>query len=110
MDGMPDRFSEITVLYARWLAAPFPARMRGRDVAGVDMVSLDADVAGCVRVWLDNGGVLDDRRWACLGRRLDELDRTVPLLTGDPESAYYIACRTVAALVWETEPTDRASV
>lgn len=41
--------------------APFPARLGGQEIAGVEMVMLDADIAGCVQTWLANKGQLDKR-------------------------------------------------
>ena len=47
-------------------ATPFPARLRGAEVAGVDMVMLDADIAGRVASWLGNDGRIDEERKAVL--------------------------------------------
>ena len=38
----------IRVLWQEHEAARFPAKLRGRDLDGVDFVMLDADIAGCV--------------------------------------------------------------
>lgn len=38
----------VAALWREHMEAPFPARLRGEDVNGVDMVMLDADIAGCV--------------------------------------------------------------
>jgi hypothetical protein len=35
----------------------FPQGYRGKDVNGVDLVMLDADVAGCVDTFLDRGNL-----------------------------------------------------
>ena len=51
------------------------------------MVSLDADVAGCVSVWLRNNGELDDRRWETLATCEQRLKRVLPKLSGY-EAAY----------------------
>ena len=60
--------------------APFPSRWRGADVAGFDMVLLDAHPAGCVSVWLERRGLLDDRRWNVLAEAEQRLVRVIPEL------------------------------
>ena len=41
-------------LWAEHLTAPFPARPPGEQIVGVDLVMLDADVAGRVQTWMGN--------------------------------------------------------
>lgn len=43
-----DRLAAVARLREAHLQAPFPRRLYGEDVAGVEMVMLDSDVAGCV--------------------------------------------------------------
>ncbi|MEU8034707.1 hypothetical protein AB0C13_40250 [Streptomyces sp. NPDC049099] len=50
-------------------------------MAGIDLVTLDADLAGCVDTWLNNGGLLDARRIRTLNRRIRELEQVLPHLT-----------------------------
>jgi hypothetical protein len=102
-----DLLNEVRRLYAQWLAMPFPDRLRSADVADVCMVLLNADVAGCVHVWLSNGGVLDDMRWQCLDRRLDDLDWVMPLLSREQDLSYFSACREIALLVRERKKSSR---
>ncbi|GAA1891259.1 hypothetical protein [Asanoa iriomotensis] len=97
-----DRVDEVRHLYARYRAMPYPREMRPADVAGVSMILLDANVAGCVHTWLANGGALDTKRWQILASCLDDLDRVLPLLTQEPDHAYFATCRTVARLVLES--------
>ncbi|MEU7901655.1 hypothetical protein [Actinoplanes sp. NPDC049118] len=81
--------------------AAFPARLRSADVSGIDMVTLDADVAGCVSVWLRNGGNIDDRRWEILAARERELTRVLPALTGE-EAAYCQRLRDMAVVLMDS--------
>ena len=85
-------------LWAEHMSAPFPPRLRGVDIEGVEMVLLDADIAGCVITWLESGGRLDERRRAWLQRSLDDLDRILPRLEDAEEHAYYERLRSVALL------------
>ncbi|MGK5447847.1 hypothetical protein [Streptomyces radiopugnans] len=45
-------------LWQEHLDAGFPADPRGAEFEDIDMVLLDADTAGCVYTWPDNGGAL----------------------------------------------------
>jgi hypothetical protein len=82
-----DRMTAVAQLWKAHRDAAFPARLRSTDVAGIEMVLLDADVAGCVSAWLDNGD-MDDRRRECLVNRERDLARVVPELSGY-EASYY---------------------
>ncbi|MFF7887757.1 hypothetical protein ACH40F_40765 [Streptomyces sp. NPDC020794] len=63
------------------MRADFPARLRGEELAGVDMVMLDADIAGCVVTWQGNQGSLDEDRHQILLSCVRDLDKVLPLLT-----------------------------
>jgi hypothetical protein len=76
----------------------FPARLRGEEVAGVDMVMLDGDIAGCVSTWLASASCLDERRWEILARCMTDLDRVLDQLAGDEEH-YYRRLQQMTGLV-----------
>ena len=89
-------------------SAPFPDRLRGLEIEGVEMVMLDADIAGCIDTWLGRkrrfsagpprtARPLDERRRGVLRECLAELDRVVPLLLDD-EQKYYERLRRLAQL------------
>ena len=73
----------VAELWQAHLASPFPPRFRSTDIAGVEMVTLDADIAGCVTSWLTDGGTIDDRRWNVLATRERDLERVLPALSGN---------------------------
>ena len=56
----------IQELWQEHRAAPFPRRLRGREIDGIDFVMLDADIAGCVMTFLKQGS-LDVFNTAWLG-------------------------------------------
>jgi hypothetical protein len=100
-------------LWADHLAAPFPDRLRGEEIDGVDMVMLDADVAGHISSWVGwpsglewlgtgSGGALEEARRNDLARRLDHLDRVVPLFKDAVEIRYFERLRALAALALES--------
>ncbi|WP_155375661.1 hypothetical protein [Catellatospora vulcania] len=99
MTARPAGYAEVARLYAEQCEAPFPDGVRGADCAGVDLVMLDADTAGCVHTWLSNGGALDAWRRDVLSRRLEHLEQVVPRLSGSPAGDYYAAWRRLALLV-----------
>jgi hypothetical protein len=82
------------------LQAPFPARLRGIEIDGIDMVMLDADTAGCVRTWLDHAGQpASEVRTRSISACLDNLNQVLPLLTNAVEADYYRRLRDVADLI-----------
>ncbi|MFE2865617.1 hypothetical protein [Embleya sp. NPDC059259] len=83
-------------LWVEHLRAPFPAGFRGVDVGGVELVLVDADVAGIVQREL-NGG-LDDDGIAVLWARIADLNGVVPLLNEEYCASYFARLRTIANL------------
>ncbi|WP_410664981.1 hypothetical protein [Amycolatopsis sp. lyj-84] len=77
---LTDRPATVTTLFEAHNKAPLPSRGRSADVAGFDMVMLDADPAGCVSVWLKRRGLLDDWRWNVLAEDEQRLIRVIPEL------------------------------
>jgi hypothetical protein len=93
-----ERVEAVSRLWRAHVQASFPPRLRGAEVAGVEMILLDADIAGCMGVWLDNGGRLDAGRRAVVASCLGKLNLILPLLV-DQEADYYHRLRDIAALV-----------
>lgn len=77
----------------------FPPRLRGAVIAGVDMVMVDADIAGCVEVWLGSSANLDAARIGILRTRRDEVARVLAILTDPAEREYYTILRDLANAV-----------
>jgi hypothetical protein len=101
-----ERLQAVAQLWEAHMQAPFPARLRGAEIAGVDMVLLDADTAGCVKTWLDNNGRLDAWRRDVIASCLDELNRVTPHLADQDEAAYYNRLRELAVLLCSDQPTS----
>lgn len=86
-------------LFRRHLELPFPPRLRGELIDGVDMVRVDADVAGCVVTWLASSSNLDAERIRVLRVCAEDIERLLPNLD-DPEVArYYSSARDLARVV-----------
>lgn len=76
--------------------APYPDSFRGIDVEGVELILLDADVAGLVRRELN--GRLDDRGIAILWACIADLDKVVALINSEDCASYFARLRTMAKL------------
>ncbi|KOG47259.1 hypothetical protein ADK75_24515 [Streptomyces virginiae] len=81
-------------LWEDHLRALFPDGFRGVDFDGVDLVLLDADVAGLVQRELTGG--LDDSGIAYLWGRIAALDKIVPLINEEYCASYFARLRTMA--------------
>ena len=46
---------EIRELWNEHMEVPFPDGFAGKDINGIDFVSLDADIAGCVTTFIERG-------------------------------------------------------
>ena len=88
-----DRVAQLVEVHR---GAAFPSRWRADEVAGVDMVLLDADVAGHVTTWLA-GGRLDGGSREVLRRCLRDADRALAELTDAAEITYARRLRDLAA-------------
>ncbi|MFE7369194.1 hypothetical protein [Streptomyces anulatus] len=97
----------VSHLWQEHMRAPFPAGLAGAERAGVDLVLLDADIAGCVSNWRSNHGSLDGERQRILCRRITDLDRVLPLLSATENPPYWHRLHRLAHLVSEagTRPT-----
>jgi hypothetical protein len=96
---------QLSRLWRKHTHAEFPARLRGEQLGGVDLVTLDSEVADCVRSCLAAKGALDDEQKQILQRSAGELDTVLPLLASRNESLYYGRLRELTTLI-----LDRSSV
>ncbi|GAB7102588.1 hypothetical protein JCM4814A_09020 [Streptomyces phaeofaciens JCM 4814] len=76
--------------------APYPDGFRGVNIGGVELILLDADVAGLVRSELDGGlgGAGIAGLWACIA----DLDTALPLIDEPYCLDYFTRLRTMARL------------
>ncbi len=72
----------ISDLWKEHEAAPFPKGFRAKDVDGIDLVVLDADVAGCVDTFICRGN-LNLYQTAVLGLCYRNLSYVIPILNDD---------------------------
>jgi hypothetical protein len=103
---LTDRRAAVTTLFETHSKATFPSRWRGFDVEGFDMVMLDADPAGCVSVWLEQQGLLDDGRWDVLAECEQRPIRVIPELDAYGRE-YYQRLLDMTVLMLESNPSQR---
>src|SRR5947209_20525345 len=82
----------------------FPPRLRDAEVGDVDVVLLDACIAGCVGTWLSNGGHLDLERSQTLATCLEDLEQVLAVLTDAEGVEYLQRLRELAAAVLARTP------
>lgn len=78
--------------------SPFPESVRGEDIGGVDLVLIDADIAGCVASCVDAPRNLDQMRRDILAGCRKELDLVLPHLARGDEDAYVTRLAAMADL------------
>jgi hypothetical protein len=93
---------EVSRLWRKHQHAQFPERLRGVELDGVDLVALEADIAGCVDGWRSAGGVLDDALEVRLTRRIENLDEVMPQMTSRAEVLYFERLCQVALVVLDS--------
>ncbi|GAA1843627.1 hypothetical protein [Asanoa iriomotensis] len=102
---MPDDLLRtVGALYEEHQQAAFPRRLYVVEPDGVEMVSLDSKVSGCVSTWLGNGGRIDDWWWDVLADCEQKLNRAIPALDGY-EASYYQRLLDMTVLILEN-PAD----
>jgi hypothetical protein len=90
----PDR-DQLARLWADHLAAPFPDAFRdGREFADVDMVLLDANIAGCISTAMKKP--LEDKHLRALRGELELFPAVLPLVDDDEGLAHLTRLRTLA--------------
>ncbi|MEV7597287.1 hypothetical protein AB0O91_07850 [Kitasatospora sp. NPDC089797] len=95
MNGMQLK-DQLARLWKDHRRAPYPDSFRGIAVEGVELILLDADVAGLVQREL-NGG-LDDSGVAILWACIADLDKVVNLINSEYCASYFARLRTMAKL------------
>ncbi len=93
---------EVSRLWRKHQFAQFPERLKGAELNGVDLVALEADVAGCVEGWRAAGGILDDDLTTRLTGRVEDLDAVMPQMTSRAEVLYFERLCQVALVVLDS--------
>lgn len=91
-------------LFEELQSETWPARLNTAERAGVDLVMLDADIAGCVTTWLSNGGSLDARRLGILRRKISDLEQVLPELDEADNPRLWRLWHKMTRLIADTDP------
>lgn len=86
---------KVRKLWAEHSGARFPTGLAGMEVDGVDLSVLDADIAGCVDMFLKNGGTLDNEGRTVLEMCYKDVSKVVLGLLGEPKR-YFERLRDMA--------------
>ena len=89
---------EIVELWQQHSSATFPKGYVGKEINRIDLPLLDAEIAGCIRIYMHNGAKLDGQRIRTLRERLIDLN-TIVLLLANEELIYFDRLRKLANLV-----------
>jgi hypothetical protein len=90
--------SEILELWQEHSSAMFPKGYDDKGLKGIDLPLLDAEIAGCIHIYVHNQGELDSWRVETLKKRLIDLN-TVLLLLDNESLAYFNRLRNLANLI-----------
>ena len=91
---------DLKTLWREHREAVFPPRCRGRELGGIELVMLDADIAGCVERFLATAE-LDAQYAALLGRCYRDASLVARQLTEAHEQVYFARLERLAATVLE---------
>ncbi|MFC8539100.1 hypothetical protein ACFUJY_34975 [Streptomyces sp. NPDC057249] len=84
-----EQIQNATLLWQEHRDAEFPASLRGVEVEDIDMVLLDAGTAGCVSMWINNGGTLDPQSRRILRTCVEDLERVISQIGSPSGRRYY---------------------
>ena len=89
--------AEIIELWRQHSSATFPKGYSGKKLNGIDLSLLDAEIASCIHIYI-NQGSLEYRHLESLSNRLIDLN-TIVLLLNSEELIYFNRLRTLADLI-----------
>jgi hypothetical protein len=88
---------EILELWRQHSSAALPKDYNGKKLNNIDLALLDAEIAGCVHIYV-NQGTLEFRHLETLSNRLIDLN-SIMLLLYNEEMVYFNRLRTLADLI-----------
>ncbi|MEU8924591.1 hypothetical protein AB0D10_27220 [Kitasatospora sp. NPDC048545] len=114
MDAAEDSFAVVERLWEEHgneFRSPLPLRWITLEVAGVDLMSFETRLAGCVFTWVGNGGSLHERGMGTVRYMLGRLEQVLPALTEDDSPRLWRRMHRICQLIvaHDTPPTETAS-
>ena len=92
---IPDELME---LWQQHSSAAFPKGYGGREIDRINLPLLDAEITGCVRIYISTDGKFDTQQIKTLRERLIDLN-TIILLMDRDELIYFERLRKIANFV-----------
>ena len=90
--------SDLLELWQQHSSAGFPNGYLDKDINRINLPLLDAEIAGCIRIYIHNDGKFDPQRAKTLRERLIDLNAIILLMDSD-ELIYFDRLRTMANFV-----------
>ena len=90
--------AEILELWQQHSSATFPKGYGQKEINGIDLPLLDAEIAGPIHMYMHNGATLDSLRVKALRKRLIDLN-TIVLLLDQEQLTYFDRLRRIANLI-----------
>jgi hypothetical protein len=97
----------VEALWKTHLAAKFPDSCYGRDPGGIDLVQLDANIAGCVDTYLTRRRRLDPHRISMLGICYRHARAVIPGLRGTSRTHFERLEKMAGSVLQEVEKSTR---
>lgn len=92
--------SEILELWQEYSSAVLPKGYSDKKVNEINLALLDAETAGCIQMYVNQGGELDRERVKILRKCVVDLN-TIVLLLNSEELTYFDRLRNLANLVFQ---------
>ncbi|MFF7991548.1 hypothetical protein ACFZDG_17355 [Kitasatospora xanthocidica] len=102
MDATEDPYAVVERLWEEHqneFRSPLPPGWSTLEVAGVDLMSVETRLAGCVFTWVDNGGSLHEQGVETVRVILGRLDVALPALTEDDDPGLWHRMHRMAQLI-----------
>jgi hypothetical protein len=90
--------SELLDLWQQHSSAPFPKGYGDKEINRINLSLLDAEIAGCIRIFIHNDGRIDAQQVKLLRDRLIDLNAILLLMDRD-ELIYFDRLSKMANLV-----------
>ena len=90
--------SELIGLWQQHSSAAFPKGYGDKEINRINLSLLDAEIAGCVRLYIHNDGKIDSQQIKIVRNRLIDLNAIILLMDRD-ELIYFDRLRKMANLV-----------
>jgi hypothetical protein len=90
--------SELLELWQQHSTAAFPDGYADKEINRINLSLLDAEIAGCIRLYIHNDGRIDPHQLKVLRDRLIDLNAIILLMDRD-DLIYFDRLRKMASLV-----------